>query len=718
MIFVFRMAVRETRASWRRLLFFFVCIAVGVAAIVALRSVIQNVRDVFGREAKTLIAADVLISTNRDWTRRSRQTIDRRLEQCAGARTGRKPSKRRPCRAPLMAEQSPAWSSCAPSSRGFRFTERSSFDGGQTYSHTPCCRTTACWSALSCSRRWAIGRRPDGHRTGPLHHPRRDCKRAGTPRRRIQPRTARADRPAPTCRSTGLLAVGSRARRVLLVKRAGGADSSRWCGRCAPTSRTSSSTLARTVPNDDEIGRDFDRAENYLSLVGLVIVILGGIAVSSVTRVFILQKIRSIAVLKCVGARSRQIIDVYLLQVLALGLAGSLLGVLLAACSDRRYSAGRSRRRRRCWPTSQYGVTWSAAAQGIGIGVLVSLLFSVVPLLQVRIVKPSLLSARRIAAAAVSTGPESALMVLVSLALVALDRVAGGVCSASASSSVRGFCGCSRSSCMAAGRLLVRIIAPLGRSPSFPLRHAVLHLSRPGQPDPRHPARGRPRRLLHRRRSVAAGEPARGIRACRCPRTAPDMFLMDIQRDQVEGVRAFLADPAHGAGRSQLIPGAARARDRRRVAARRTSRASRTSARAARSAREYTITYRDHLEPNETDRRRRILDWPSDRGRSVDRAGDCTSGSTSTSATRCGSTSSGRDRQRAGHQHPRGRLARLAQRRLHVRVPARRARRRAADVHRAAERARTSAAARARFQHDLVERFPNVSVDRFPRDPR
>ena len=31
------MAVRETRASWRRLLFFFICIAVGVAAIVALR---------------------------------------------------------------------------------------------------------------------------------------------------------------------------------------------------------------------------------------------------------------------------------------------------------------------------------------------------------------------------------------------------------------------------------------------------------------------------------------------------------------------------------------------------------------------------------------------------------------------------------------------------------------------------------------------------------
>ena len=58
--------------------------------------------------------------------------------------------------------------------------------------------------------------------------------------------------------------------------------------------------------------------------------ILGGIAVSSVTRVFVLQKMRSIAVLKCVGARSRQIIAVYMLQVMTLGLAGSLLGVALA----------------------------------------------------------------------------------------------------------------------------------------------------------------------------------------------------------------------------------------------------------------------------------------------------------------------------------------------------------------------------------------------------
>src|SRR5437899_2985840 len=84
MMFVLRMAVRETRASWRRLLFFFVCIAVGVAAIVALRSVIQSVREVFGTEAKALVAGDVVVNTTRDWTPATTEIIDRRLAE-AGA---------------------------------------------------------------------------------------------------------------------------------------------------------------------------------------------------------------------------------------------------------------------------------------------------------------------------------------------------------------------------------------------------------------------------------------------------------------------------------------------------------------------------------------------------------------------------------------------------------------------------------------------------------
>ena len=79
---------------------------------------------------------------------------------------------------------------------------------------------------------------------------------------------------------------------------------------------------------------------------------------------------------------------------LTLGLAGSLLGVALARAGDRAPIPLRARRRRRRVAAGGGRTTASPGAprlQGLGIGVLVSLLFSVVPLLQVRFVKPSLL---------------------------------------------------------------------------------------------------------------------------------------------------------------------------------------------------------------------------------------------------------------------------------------------------------------------------------------
>jgi putative ABC transport system permease protein len=391
---------------------------------------------------------------------------------------------------------------------------------------------------------------------------------------------------------TGLLAFGSRVRRVLAVRLPE--------DRIDPLVEGLADSLADEFVSvrsyrgtEDEVGRDFERAENYLSMVGLVIVILGGIAVSSVTRVFVHQKIRSIAVLKCVGARSRQIIGAYMLQVMTLGLAGSLLGVALAAAAI----AAAPLVLDPATPfvaEAEYGVTWSAAVQGIGIGVLVSLLFSVVPLLQIRLVKPSRLL-RDEAAPAGYDWPRIAAMVFVTGALVALTawqvsslRIGLLVCA--------GFCGVALV-LQWAGRGLVRVISPLARSRSFPLRHAVLHLSRPGS---------QTRVVL-----LAVGLGAFfivGVRSLQgslleefsvqMDDDAPDMFLIDIQRDQADGVLGFLADPARGAGAARLIP-VLRARVTG-VSGRQTQLESFDDVRARGSlAREYTITYRNALEANE-----------------------------------------------------------------------------------------------------------------------
>ena len=592
MMFVLRMAVRETRASLRRLFFFFICIAVGVAAIVALRSVIQSVRGVFGSEAKALIAADVLIATNRDWTPEARATIDRRLADAGSVERTElveTPTMVRPADRSKAVAKMAELRAVQP-----RFPLYGSVDlqGGQTYSpellanHGVIVRPELLTAiGVAVGDQIIIGTSTFTIRGLIVREPGR-----GMGEFSLGPRVLIAYDDLP---STGLLGFGSRARRAMLVK--------------VPEDRVE--PLVKNLRGDfkdefintrsfrsteDQVGRDFDRAENYLSLVGLIIVILGGIAVSSVTRVFILQKIRSIAVLKCLGARSGQIISVYILQVMTLGLAGSLLGVALArgviASIPLMLGASTS-----ILAQAHYGVTWSAAAQGVAIGVLVSLLFSVVPLLQVRFIKPSLLLRDETVRRA-RDWKGIGVIVVVSLALVALTawqaaslKVGVVVCV--------GFAGLAVILHLA-GRALIALIAPLANSRSFPLRHAVLHLSRPGN---------QTRVIL-----LAVGLGAFfivGVRSMQASllsefsiqvaQDAPDMFLLDVQRAQAEGVRAFLGDPSHGAGEFQLIPVL-----RARVVGVAGKEVTLDGADAVREkgvslGREFTITYRDHLESNE-----------------------------------------------------------------------------------------------------------------------
>jgi putative ABC transport system permease protein len=79
MRFVLMTALRETRSAWKRLVFFFVCIAIGVGAIVALRSVIQSVRYVLSTEARSLMAADIFLSTDRPWQSGTPERIAARI---------------------------------------------------------------------------------------------------------------------------------------------------------------------------------------------------------------------------------------------------------------------------------------------------------------------------------------------------------------------------------------------------------------------------------------------------------------------------------------------------------------------------------------------------------------------------------------------------------------------------------------------------------------
>ena len=161
-------------------------------------------------------------------------------------------------------------------------------------------------------------------------------------------------------RRPGSTGFGSRARRRILLK-AGEGEFDALVAQLRAELKGQLVTVSSYRDSQENLSEQFTRTENYLSLTGLIVLVLGGIGVSSVTRVFIEQKKQAIAVLKCVGGTGRQDHAAYLAQVVALGLAGSLLGVALA---QGRAPAGRRYFAESLPPNMSYGLSPGAIVAG------------------------------------------------------------------------------------------------------------------------------------------------------------------------------------------------------------------------------------------------------------------------------------------------------------------------------------------------------------------
>ena len=72
-----------------------------------------------------------------------------------------------------------------------------------------------------------------------------------------------------------------------------------------------------------------ERMGNYLGALGVIALLMGGIGVAMIVRTFMAQKLDTLAILNCLGASSKTLLKVYLLQSMLMGLAGSVLGVSL-----------------------------------------------------------------------------------------------------------------------------------------------------------------------------------------------------------------------------------------------------------------------------------------------------------------------------------------------------------------------------------------------------
>lgn len=165
------------------------------------------------------------------------------------------------------------------------------------------------------------------------------------------------------------------------------------------------------------------QSTSFLSLVSLIALVIGALGVATAIQAHLQQKMDSIAIMKCLGAKSGQILRIYILQTAGLGIAGSVLGILAGSLVQMAMPL---------FLTRYFQISmvphfdFVSASQGLIAGVLTVLLFTVPPLLGIREIRPALIFRREMAGPATSLrswwkqAAESILSGIVILAFVGL----------------------------------------------------------------------------------------------------------------------------------------------------------------------------------------------------------------------------------------------------------------------------------------------------------
>jgi putative ABC transport system permease protein len=143
---------------------------------------------------------------------------------------------------------------------------------------------------------------------------------------------------------------------------------------------------ADTVERSQErLGRTMENMTNFLSLVGFVALLLGGVGVASAIHTHVKQKLPVAAVLRCLGATNARTYAVYLAQAVALGAIGASAGALLGILVQ----LGLPRVLGDFLPMQiDFSVAWGAVAESMFAGFALCVLFALWPLLDLRRVSP------------------------------------------------------------------------------------------------------------------------------------------------------------------------------------------------------------------------------------------------------------------------------------------------------------------------------------------
>ncbi len=370
-----RMAWRDSRTSRRRLLFFASSIVLGMAALVAISSFRANLSGAIDREARTLLGADLVFYSRDPFTPEEEQ-----LFKSIGGEQARQ-----------VTVSSMVY---FPQTRGSRLVQVRALSGafpfyGKLETEPPAAAQSFRQSgavvedALLIQFKARVG---DPVRIGKLTLPIRG-KLLKVPGENLLLSTIapRVYIPMSALQETDLLQPGSLARYRASFKFPSTVDVEDLVRRIKPRLEDLRLGYETVERRKHRMGRSMDNLVHFLALVALVALLLGGVGVASAIHVHLKQKIETVAVLRCLGCSVGQAFAIYLVQAMALGVAGVTAGALVGIGVQLALPFVLADFLPVAVPAE---IFWGQVGEAMLFGFGICLLFALLPLLSVRRISP------------------------------------------------------------------------------------------------------------------------------------------------------------------------------------------------------------------------------------------------------------------------------------------------------------------------------------------
>lgn len=371
-----KMAWRDSRRNRSRLFLFISSIILGIAALVAIFSFGHNLRRDIDQQAMSLIGADLTIASNRPVS----PEIQLLLDSLGDLRSQ---------------ERSFASMVLFPQGQGTRLVQIRALAGGYPYYGKLETTPVAAGISFRNSQQALVDKTVmlqfgaqvgDSVRIGNVAFEIAGILNKAPGQTGISATVAPAIYiPLRYLAQTGLEQKGSRINYRFYYKYNQEADLEALVKKLEPRLEKELLNVETAASEREDMGRSFEDLTSFLALVGFIALLLGSIGVASAIHVYMREKLPSIAILRCLGVSGRQAFLIYVIQILGIGFLGSLLGAVLGTAVQLLLPQVLQD----LLPVEvTVSVSWLAVGQGILIGLVISLLFALLPLVSIRNISP------------------------------------------------------------------------------------------------------------------------------------------------------------------------------------------------------------------------------------------------------------------------------------------------------------------------------------------